>query len=112
MVLILGLHDLLEGGEGILDHGRQDAAGVSQPCAQARAGHAGRAGRLANRAPLALRRFIGRRLVGGRVPRVAAVPLFLANRPLDLVGYLVSHAARARAHQPALKISDGVTAAT
>src|SRR5271165_1653989 len=111
MILILGLQDLLEGGEGILDHGRQHPARVSQARAKTPgAAGAGRAGRLADRAPLALRRLAGRRLVRGRVPHVAAVtPPFGADSPLDLIGDLVRHAARARLHEPALEVGDGVT---
>src|SRR5712692_9580511 len=111
MILILGFHDLLEGGEGILDHGRQHPARVGQPRAETtHAAHAGRTGRLADRAPLALRRLVGRRLVGGRVPHVAAVTPFGAARPLHLVGDLVRHAARAGLHHSALEVGDGVAA--
>jgi hypothetical protein len=37
MILILGFHDLLEGGEGILDHRRQHPARAGQPFPEARA---------------------------------------------------------------------------
>src|SRR5208337_2336275 len=85
-------------------------ARVSQARAETRgAACPGRAGRLADRAPLALRGLAGRRLVRGRVPHIAAVPPFGADRPLHLVGDLVRHAARARLHQPALEVGDGVT---
>ena len=112
MILILGFHGLLEGGEGILDDRGQDTASARQPGAEARTGQTGRAGRLADRAPLAFQRLVGRQLGSRRVPHVTAVPpLFLANCPLDLVGDLVGHAARARFHQPALEIGDGIAAA-
>jgi hypothetical protein len=106
--LILGFHYLLEGGEGVLGHGGQGAAGVAQAGDEAGAAQAGGAGRLAHRAPLALRRLLGRQLVDGRVPHVAAGAPFLAHGPADLVGDLIGHAARTRAHQPALEISDRV----
>src|SRR5580704_19181280 len=108
MILILGFHELIEGGEEILRHRGQGSAGVGDEIAKTRPGHPGRAGRLADRAVLALGRLGGRRLVGGRVPYVTAVTLLLAQGALDLVGDLVRHAARASAHQPALEIGDGV----
>jgi hypothetical protein len=112
MTLILGLHGLLEGGEGILDDRGQDAACARQASAEARAGQAGRPGCLADRAPLAFQRLVGRQLGRRRIPHVTALtPAFLAYRPFDLVGDLVGHAARARFHQPALEIRDGVAAA-
>jgi hypothetical protein len=112
MILILGFHGLFEGGEGILDDRGQDTAGARQASAEAGAGQAGRAGRLADRAPLAFQRLVGRHLGRRRVPHVTALPAaFLAHRPFDLVGDLVGHAARARFHQPALEIGDGVAVA-
>jgi hypothetical protein len=109
MILILGLQDLFEGGEGILDYGRQHSARVSQSRAESPGvACAGRPGRLADRAPLTLRRLAGRRLVRGRVPHVGAGFPVLAQRPLDLVGNLIGHAASAGLHQPALEIGDGV----
>src|SRR5260370_25041746 len=111
MVLILGLHELLEGGEGVLDHGRQHAARAGQLRAEpAGACRARGAGRLADRTPLALGRLIGQQLGGGRVPHVAAAAPFGAEGPPDLVGDLVRHAAGAGLHQPALEVGDGVTA--
>ena len=103
-------HGLLESGKGVLEDGSQDPAGVGEAGTEAGTRHPGRAGRLADRAPLALGRLVGRRLVGGRVPHVTAVAPVLAYRPADLVGDLVSHAARAGAHQPALEIGEGVAA--
>jgi hypothetical protein len=109
MILILGFHGLLEGGEGILDDRGQDSACARQLGAEAGAGQAGRAGGLADRAPLAFQRLVGGQLGGRRVPHVTAgPPLFLAYRPLDLVSDLVGHGARARLHQPALEIGDGI----
>ena len=111
-ILILGLYDLLEGGEGVLGHRGQGTAGPGQAGYQA-AGRAqpGRAGRLADRAPLALRRLLGWRARWWPCPtrHDGRTPL-LADRPADLVGNLVGHAARARAHQPALEVSDRVVA--
>jgi hypothetical protein len=109
MGLILNFDGLLEGGEGILDQGRQDAARVSDAGADARAGVASTAGGLADRAPLTFRRLVRRRLVGGRVPHVGAGFPVLAQRPLDLIGDLIGHAASAGLYQPALEISDGIT---
>jgi hypothetical protein len=110
MILLLGFHDLLEGGEGIGDHRRQHPARVRQPGSEARTAQARRPGRLADRAPLALQRFVGRQLVRRRIPHVTLVTPLLAHGPLDLVRDLVGHAARARLHQPALEIGDGVAA--
>src|SRR5260370_27824724 len=111
MVLILGLHDLLEGREGVLDHGRHHAARAGQLRAEpAGACRARGAGRLADRTPLALGRLVGRQLVGGRVPHVAAAAPFGAEGPPDLVGDLGRHAAGAGLHQPALDVGDGATA--
>jgi hypothetical protein len=107
---ILIFHDLLESGKRVLGHRGQGSADVGDAGHQARTGQPGRTRRLADRAPLALRRLLGRRLVGRRVPHVTAVAPFLADRPAHLVGHLVGHAARARAHQPALEVGEGVVA--
>jgi len=109
MGLILSFYGLLEGGEGVLDQGCQDAARVGEAGAEARAGLARAAGSLADRAPLAFRRLVRRRLVRGGVPHVGAGFPVLAQRPLDLIGDLIGHAASAGLHQPALEIGDGVT---
>jgi len=112
MILVLSFHGLFEGGEGILDDRGQDAAGTRQASAQAGAGQAGSPSRLADRTPLTFQRLVGRQLGRRRVPHITAVPpAFLAYRPFDLVGDLVGHGARARFHQPALEIGDGVAAA-
>src|SRR5580692_11230477 len=109
MGLILSLYGLLEGGEGVLDQRRQDAAGVGEAGAEARAGLARAAGGLADRTPLAFRWLVRRQLIRGRVPHVGAGFPVLAQRPLDLIGDLIGHAASAGLHQPALEIGDRVT---
>ncbi|HYB46833.1 MAG TPA: hypothetical protein VED20_05650, partial [Streptosporangiaceae bacterium] len=62
----MGPHELVEGGEEILRDGGQDSAGVGEAGTKTRARQPGCAGRLADRAPLALGWLVGRQLVGGR----------------------------------------------
>src|SRR5579875_2036174 len=104
------LHGGFEGRVRLLDDGGQRVAGPGQLGTQAAglAALAQPAGRTADRAPGAFRGLAVVRPRRGHVPDVGLVAAIATERPAELSGQVLAEAARTRAHQPPLEVTDGV----